>query len=221
MRTVKKTLGGVKVNPKEGRHSALCNLKNIMIAQKDYLPKRVYMNIIVTRVSMILMYITHLLLMFSPDLRLLALWETLVVQMVIRVQRRPLRVPLPVLVQHHPSKSSQSSGQSCQVTLPSTTPSSYIVQPRHFSRVMQRLFTFGGNPWPTALFYLFQTFLLTIFSTFSCIYTRFHMYVCVHFYYAPTTHLPKQKPRWSWQSIVLMIKTTHRLIPIILLHTIP
>ena len=43
-----------------------------------------------------------------------------------------------------PVQSSQSSGQSCQVTLPSTTPSSYIVQPRHFSRVMQRLFAFGG-----------------------------------------------------------------------------
>ena len=62
---------------------------------------------IVTWVSMILTYITHwnLLLMFAPDLRLLALWEVLAVQMVIRVmvQRRPLLVPLPVLVQHHPS----------------------------------------------------------------------------------------------------------------------
>ena len=62
---------------------------------------------IVTWVSMILTYITHwnLLLMFAPVLRLLALWEVLAVQMVIRVmvQRRPLLVPLPVLVQHHPS----------------------------------------------------------------------------------------------------------------------
>ena len=44
-----------------------------------------------------------------------------------------------------PVQPSESSGQSCQVTMPSSTPSSYIVQPRHFSRIMQRLFAFGQN----------------------------------------------------------------------------
>ena len=43
-----------------------------------------------------------------------------------------------------PVQSSQSSGQSCQVTLPSTTPYSNIVHPHHFSRIMQRLFVLGG-----------------------------------------------------------------------------
>ena len=43
---------------------------------------------IVTWVSMILTYITHwnLLLMFSPDLRLLALWEALVVSFLVAVR---------------------------------------------------------------------------------------------------------------------------------------
>jgi hypothetical protein len=44
-----------------------------------------------------------------------------------------------------PAQSSQASGQSCQVTLSSNTPSTDEVQPRHFSRIMRRLFAFGEN----------------------------------------------------------------------------
>ena len=44
-----------------------------------------------------------------------------------------------------PVQSSQSSGQSCIVTTPSSTPYTNVVQPRHFSRIMQRLFAFGGE----------------------------------------------------------------------------
>ena len=42
--------------------------------------------------------------------------------------------------------SSQASYQSCIVVLPSNTPASTDeVLPRHFSRIMRRLFAFGGN----------------------------------------------------------------------------
>lgn len=39
-----------------------------------------------------------------------------------------------------------SSGNSCQITVPSNTPSySEVVRPRHFSRIMRRLFALGGS----------------------------------------------------------------------------
>ena len=44
-----------------------------------------------------------------------------------------------------PVQSSQASGQSCKVTIPSNTPSTDAVQPRHFSRIMRRLFAFGES----------------------------------------------------------------------------
>ena len=44
-----------------------------------------------------------------------------------------------------PAQSSQASGQSCQVTMSSNTPPVDEVQPRHFSRIMRRLFAFGGS----------------------------------------------------------------------------
>lgn len=46
-----------------------------------------------------------------------------------------------------PAHSSHASGHSCIVVQPSNTPSSdsYVVRPRHFSRIMMRLFAFGEN----------------------------------------------------------------------------
>jgi hypothetical protein len=44
-----------------------------------------------------------------------------------------------------PAESSEASGQSCKVTMPSNTPSANVVQSRHFSRIMRRLFAFGES----------------------------------------------------------------------------
>lgn len=42
-----------------------------------------------------------------------------------------------------PIQSSPASSQSCMVMTPSNTPYADVVQPRHFSRIMRRLFALG------------------------------------------------------------------------------
>ena len=44
-----------------------------------------------------------------------------------------------------PVQSSQASGHSCILTMPYNTPSADVGQPRHFSRIMRRLFAFGES----------------------------------------------------------------------------